>query len=59
MRTVEALVEPCLAEAAPGTTYQFERVGYFHSDPEDSRPGEPVFLRTATLKDAWAKAKVR
>ena len=34
---------------------QFERLGYFCADPEDSRPGAPVFNRTVTLKDAWAK----
>ena len=35
--------------------YQFERLGYFCADPEDSRPGAPVFNRTVTLKDAWAR----
>ncbi len=39
----------------PGTTLQFERLGYFCADAEDSRPGAPVFNRTVTLKDAWAK----
>jgi glutaminyl-tRNA synthetase len=47
-------VEPSLAEAAPGTRFQFERLGYFCVDP-DSRPGAPVFNRTVTLKDTWAK----
>jgi glutaminyl-tRNA synthetase len=47
-------VEPSLAEAAPGTRYQFERLGYFCADP-DSRPGRPVFNRTVTLRDTWAK----
>ncbi|HKE86252.1 MAG TPA: glutamine--tRNA ligase/YqeY domain fusion protein [Vicinamibacterales bacterium] len=47
-------VEPSLASAAPGTRFQFERQGYFCVDP-DSRPGAPVFNRTVTLKDTWAK----
>ena len=41
--------------ARPGARYQFERLGYFCADPEDSRPGAPVFNRTVTLKDTWAK----
>jgi glutaminyl-tRNA synthetase len=48
-------LEPSLAEAAPGARYQFERLGYFCADPQDSRPGAPVFNRTVGLKDAWAK----
>ena len=47
-------VEPALAQATPSTRYQFERQGYFSVDP-DSRPGTPVFNRTVTLKDTWAK----
>jgi glutaminyl-tRNA synthetase len=47
-------VEPSLADAAPGTRFQFERLGYFCVDP-DSRPGAPVFNRTVTLKDSWAR----
>ena len=53
-----AYVEPSLAEAEPGETVQFERLGYFAADP-DSRPGEPVFNRTLTLKDTWAKVQAR
>jgi len=48
-------LEPSLAAAAPGSRWQFERLGYFCVDPEDSRPGAPVFNRTVTLKDAWAR----
>ncbi len=48
-------LEPSLAEAAPGARYQFERLGYFCADAGDSRPGAPVFNRTVTLKDAWAR----
>jgi glutaminyl-tRNA synthetase len=47
-------VEPSLAHAATGDRYQFERQGYFCVDP-DSQPGAPVFNRTVTLKDTWAK----
>ncbi|MGE0826056.1 MAG: glutamine--tRNA ligase/YqeY domain fusion protein [Candidatus Binatia bacterium] len=47
-------IEPSLAEVPVGGRYQFERQGYFCVDP-DSRPGKPVFNRTVTLKDAWAK----
>ncbi len=47
-------VEPGLANAAPGTRFQFERMGYFCTD-RDSAPGKPVFNRTVTLKDTWAK----
>ncbi|GAB4246622.1 MAG: glutamine--tRNA ligase/YqeY domain fusion protein [Thermoleophilia bacterium] len=48
-------LEPSLAMAAPGDRYQFERLGYFYVDPDDSRPGAPVFNRTVTLKDSWAR----
>jgi glutaminyl-tRNA synthetase len=48
-------IEPMLAAAAAGSRYQFERLGYFAIDP-DSRPGAPVFNRTVSLKDSWAKA---
>ncbi|MFN8619740.1 MAG: glutamine--tRNA ligase/YqeY domain fusion protein [Chloroflexota bacterium] len=51
-------LEPSLAEAAVGETVQFERLGYFCPDP-DSRPGHPVFNRTLTLKDTWAKLQAQ
>ena len=51
----KAMLEPSLAKAGPGARFQFERLGYFFADPEDSKPGAPVFNRTVTLKDAWAK----
>jgi len=53
-RVTGCKIEPALAEAAPGTRFQFERLGYFCMDP-DSRPGLPVFNRTVTLKDSWAR----
>jgi len=53
-----ALLEPSLAEVPAGETVQFERLGYFCVDP-DSAPGAPVFNRTMTLKDTWAKVQAR
>jgi glutaminyl-tRNA synthetase len=51
----DAKLEPSLASAKPGEHFQFERLGYFFVDPVDSKPGQPVFNRTATLRDTWAK----
>jgi glutaminyl-tRNA synthetase len=50
-----AKLEPSLAAAAPGSRFQFERLGYFCADAKDSRPGVPVFNRTVSLRDTWAK----
>jgi glutaminyl-tRNA synthetase len=50
-------VEPSVAADPPGTRYQFERVGYFISDPVESRPGALAFNRTVGLRDSWAKVK--
>jgi glutaminyl-tRNA synthetase len=47
-------LEPGLANAAPGSRYQFERQGYFCLDT-DSSPGRLVFNRTVSLRDTWAK----
>jgi glutaminyl-tRNA synthetase len=47
--------EPCLAAAAPGTCYQFERLGYFARDPGSGAGGRPVFNKTIGLRDTWAK----
>jgi glutaminyl-tRNA synthetase len=49
-------VEPSLAKAKPGESFQFERLGYYCVD-QDSRPDNLVFNRTVTLKDPWAKIK--
>jgi glutaminyl-tRNA synthetase len=48
-------IEPALSNAAPGRMFQFERLGYFFTDPKESRPERLVFNRTVTLKDSWAK----
>jgi glutaminyl-tRNA synthetase len=51
-----AYIEPGVENVAPGTQYQFERLGYFTVDP-DTTPGKPVFNRTVSLKDEWAKVQ--
>jgi glutaminyl-tRNA synthetase len=51
-----AKVEPSAAAAGAGTRFQFERLGYFCVDVE-TQPGRPVFNRTVTLKDSWARAE--
>ena len=48
-------VEPYLANAKPGERYQFERLGYFCVDSENSSPDKLVFNRSVTLRDTWAK----
>lgn len=51
----DAKLEPLLGTVGPGYRCQFMRHGYFCIDDKDSRPGHPVFNRTVTLKDSWAK----
>ncbi|MGB1033007.1 MAG: glutamine--tRNA ligase, partial [Flavobacteriales bacterium] len=48
-------LEPSLATAKSGDQFQFQRLGYFCVDSKYSEPGKPVFNRTSTLKDTWAK----
>ena len=48
-------IEPSLAEATPGNIFQFMRLGYFCVDTRYSSPQKPVFNRTVTLRDTWAK----
>jgi glutaminyl-tRNA synthetase len=55
LEVVTAKLEPSLANPAADTRFQFERLGYFWPDPNDSQPSKPVFIRTISLKDAWAK----
>ena len=54
-RIITAYLEPALRDARPEEHFQFERHGYFVADRVDSKPGAPVFNRTVTLKDSWAK----
>jgi glutaminyl-tRNA synthetase len=51
----DCMLEPSLSGAAPSTRYQFERMGYFCVDSKDATPEAPVFNRTVTLRDSWAK----
>jgi glutaminyl-tRNA synthetase len=51
-------IEPSLNNVTPGDRFQFERVGYFCVD-NDSKPDAPVFNRTVTLKDEWARIQKR
>ena len=50
-------IEPSLAGAQGGHRVQFERLGYFCVDSEDTSPDRLVFNRTVTLRDAWAKIR--
>ena len=55
LKVASCRIEPALAAAQPGERFQFERIGYFVADSGDTKPGAPVFNRTVTLKDTWAK----
>ena len=53
-----AIAEPSLKSAVPGTSYQFERLGYYVTDTS-STPSRLVFNRTVTLRDSWAKEQAK
>ncbi|WP_202844489.1 glutamine--tRNA ligase/YqeY domain fusion protein [Luteimonas saliphila] len=53
-RNVRGYVEPDAASAAPETSFQFERLGYFVADRRDHRADVPVFNRSVSLRDTWA-----
>ena len=55
MRIVRGYVEPAAATEAPEQHLQFERLGYFVADRRDHTAHAPVFNRTVTLRDSWAK----
>jgi glutaminyl-tRNA synthetase len=55
----DAALEPLLGTATAGSRWQFERHGYFCADEKDSAPGKPVFNRSVSLKDSWAKIEKR
>ena len=57
IEVISAFLEPSLAEAQAGDTFQFERHGYFAVDPKASSPGQPVFNRAVTLRDSWGPGK--
>jgi glutaminyl-tRNA synthetase len=54
----QALVEPYLKDASPGSRFQFERLGYFFVDSRDAS-GKIIFNRIVTLRDTWAKIEGR
>ena len=54
-----ARVEPWVAQAKPGTHFQFERQGYFYFEPETASGDHRVFNRTVGLKDSWSKQEVK
>ena len=54
LKVVRGYLEPSVKDVRAEEKYQFERTGYFCIDP-DSKPGKPVFNRTVTLRDSWAK----
>jgi glutaminyl-tRNA synthetase len=54
LHVLGGVVEPSLAQTSPGDRFQFERLGYFATDP-DSTEDKPVFNLTVSLKDSWAK----
>ena len=53
--TVDAILEPALADIAVGEAVQFERLGYFCADSTDHSVESPVINRIVTLRDSWAK----
>src|SRR5581483_11099131 len=55
LEVVQGKLEPSLAQAKAGDRVQFERLGYFCVDAKDSKSGKPIFNRTVTLADTWAK----
>ena len=55
MSVITAKAEPSVRDLAPGTRIQFERMGYFVADAKDHTAEQPVFNRTVTLRDTWAK----
>lgn len=52
-------VEQSLKNPAPGSQYQFERLGYFCADEKDTKDGRPVFNRVVSLRDSWTKVAAR
>ncbi len=57
LQVVQVVVEPALADAAPGERFQFEREGYFCRDAVEAEQGKLVFNRVVTLRDSWAKVE--
>ena len=57
LKVIRAWGEPALEKVKPGEKYQFQRLGYFAVDPDTDTKGLPVFNRTVSLRDTWAKIK--
>ena len=55
LEVVDAMLEPSLGDVPAASAFQFERLGYFSTDPIDHTPDKPVFNRVVTLRDTWAK----
>jgi glutaminyl-tRNA synthetase len=55
LETVDAFLEPALADVTGTDAVQFERLGYFCPDSVDHSAVQPVFNRIVTLRDSWAK----
>lgn len=55
VKVVQGFLEPSLKDAKPGFACQFERLGYFIADTRDHSTDTPVWCRTATLRDSWAR----
>jgi glutaminyl-tRNA synthetase len=55
LEVVDAMLEPSLGNVPAASAFQFERLGYFSTDPIDHTPDKPVFNRVVTLRDSWAK----
>ena len=55
VRSAAAYLEPAAADVEPEQAFQFERLGYFVADRRDHRSDAPVFNRTVTLRDSWAR----
>jgi glutaminyl-tRNA synthetase len=56
LKVVKAYIEPSVKDAPAGKHFQFERTGYFVTDPE-SKPGKLVFNRTVPLRESWVKVE--
>ncbi len=56
LQVIMGYVEPSLKSAGIQDKFQFQRIGYFCVDKE-SKEGQPIFNRTVTLRDSWAKKK--
>lgn len=55
LKVVRCAAEPSLRDTSPGYRCQFERNGYFYTDPVDHSRERPVFNRIVTLRDTWAR----